>query len=730
MRRQTFVMLSAVLGTVELVSPTARAQPALPPETAAIQIEKARIGCLDIQTEGNLTQLVGAVCNGRGHCAYKAPRPVEYQRAGVRAATRLFCTQAMEITYRCGASASHVITVRGDAWNQPPAELACDTIAGNRDDVEPRLYDTSKEPRKVSLGPPDYFPAPASMLDWSLHATYENPLIGFRIPAPPTPEHYNDPMGRGIAGAPGSKLGANEGRVRKELRDVARRHDAGYALCLAAQRFTSNRPGSGTEPSDAAWGTAYADLAVTGKRAFASFAALHPNEDTLRGVPGCKGASLEGMTRALDRAYQVATALRKPHSAKRRQALGWIAVSGEDDQPYRPVNVPSTDAQQFDLKIDMPKYGIVNTRYSIDSSDAPKLVQPDRLLVDGGSDQRRVLADPLPALAKDASVLLFVHGMDSRLEESADLAAALKKRKDRNWAVISVDLPTSGYADNIDHTRISPLSGIGCHSTPLLDFIESYLVRFVDTLDEELGHQLKGDQGHKRQLRAIVGGSLGGNMAMRLGRRTDLPWLGSVVAWSPAAVWPSYVARGGSDGCDTGWNLGHDLAVKQSLQWAGADPQFAVPNTAERPERRRELFYGAFDFAAVFGLGGPPQAQCWFSSQYANKQLMIAAARLDRQETYDAKFRVWHWRLGAEQLVFSQQQIGPEGKPLYLLNNKPMLLLSGDDDTCGDLGRWTRDVASKMTSTPGYARSLKGTGHSLDNEHPDYVAHEIAEFLR
>ena len=86
--------------------------------------------------------------------------------------------------------------------------------------------------------------------------------------------------------------------------------------------------------------------------------------------------------------------------------------------------------------------------------------------------------------------------------------------------------------------------------------------------------------------------------------------------------------------------------------------------------------------------------------------------------------------LGGEQLAFSQQQFAPgTHEPLYLLNNKRMLLFSGTLDVCADLGKDTRDVASKMVNTPGYARFLQNTGHSLDNEHPDYIARQIADFV-
>jgi pimeloyl-ACP methyl ester carboxylesterase len=182
-------------------------------------------------------------------------------------------------------------------------------------------------------------------------------------------------------------------------------------------------------------------------------------------------------------------------------------------------------------------------------------------------------------------------------------------------------------------------------------------------------------------------------------------------------------------GCDTGWDMLKDRAVNQSLKWGGLEERFLPSH--ETPELRRELFYGGFDWSPVGGIGGPPQAECWFSSKYGCKENNILSARIDRQETYDANFRAWHWRLAAEQLAFSQQQFAPGTKePLYLKNTKPMLLFCGYDDTCGDLCKDTREVAAKMTNTPGYARFLKQTGHSLDNEHPNYIAKQIAEFLQ
>jgi pimeloyl-ACP methyl ester carboxylesterase len=182
-------------------------------------------------------------------------------------------------------------------------------------------------------------------------------------------------------------------------------------------------------------------------------------------------------------------------------------------------------------------------------------------------------------------------------------------------------------------------------------------------------------------------------------------------------------------GCDSGWDMFNDMAVVRGLTWGGLQPGYLPEN--EIPVLRRELFFGGFDWSPVFGVGGPPQAQCWFSDHFECKKLNILAARLDRQETYDANFRAWHWRLGAEQLAFSHQQFTPGTQdPLYLRNTKRMLLFAGYDDACGKLGAYTREVAAKMVNTPGYARFLKQTGHSLDTEHPEWIAREIADFLR
>jgi pimeloyl-ACP methyl ester carboxylesterase len=710
--------------------------PTPPPAGVAepIQVTKARIGCLDIQTDGNLTGMAAAACNGKEQCMFKAPTPDQYQRAGVQAKTRSLCTQGMEITYRCGSNDPQIAKVNGDAWNNPPAALICGgatTVAQNAQYVEPPTEPcTPPDPKSYQL-------APSDMLDWTKNTSKgDYTTIGFHPPDSVDPAQYNSASAP-VPGAPGSTIGSNEGRLRGEIRSAAvtARTNPAAVLCEAAKMFTRNHPAAAGTPSDQAFGNAFADLTVTGKASFAEFTKLHPTEATLQANSACSGASPASITTALDRAYAVAKALRGPHTAPERVALGWVAVSGEDDQPYRPVNVPTNSGkfQEFQIKVNVPVFNIpVNTRYMIaHARNTPAMVRPAAPLVDGGTPARRVAADPLPALAPDADVILFVHGMDSRLEEADDLTAALHKLGGRNWTVVSMDLATSGYGDNIDHRRVSPITEVACHVTKLVDFNEEYVVAFVDALDAALHGQLK------PRIRAVVGGSLGGNMALRLGRRPNTPWVTNVVPWSPASIWPSLIAQRNAvmAGCDTGWDNFKDRAVNQSLKWAGLEDRFLPDH--ETPELRRELFYGGFDwnegdFVAIFSPDNhQPQASCWFANSWSCKAATILSARLDRHETYDANYRAWHWRLGGEQLAFSHQQnAAGTSTPLYLLNTKRTLLLTGTEDVCGSLGADAIDVAGKMTRTPGRARFLRGTGHSLDNEHPDWVARQIADFLK
>jgi hypothetical protein len=593
------------------------------------------------------------------------------------------------------------------------------------------------------------------------------------------PQELLDPPVSSFNEPPAHNLGANEGRLRSDLRAVARLADPlGCSLHLSA---IQHGLGSG------ALGQALADLSVTGRRAFARFRSDPPNEAYCSSLPTRTLASAcpaptgdqpdseelkAGCRKALDRAYAVANFLRtgqalkaNPDKLSERIVLGWIAVSGEDDAPHRPVNVPSSDFPQYDIDVAVPAPraqppGVVtvSTRFVVAQSRQPALprVEP------AGWTLR---PEPPPAIGPNAKVLLLVHGMDSRAEEATVITKALYSRMDdskTNLVVISVDLPTSGYADNLDYDRVSPLSAIGrprftfpplpipippelyaavvsafvtlglpppppvippwtpipdfaaSGQTPVLDFIEDFIVRFVDALDARTPI--------KNGVRAVIGGSLGGNMSFRLGRRPDVPWLPAVVVWSPASIWDSL-----GEGADILKHLGPREAWNKANNRDPADPNDLGP-------RRLSLRRAFFDWDKdIVPLVIPrSQAETWSSDAWPCKLSSIAAARLDRHETYDPRFQSWHWRLGAEQLLYSHQSVDAStGAPRFLSNHKPMLLACGTEDEVpfNNICSATQKTAPRMTATPGKAIFLERTGHSLDNERRDFFARQIDEFL-
>jgi hypothetical protein len=529
-----------------------------------------------------------------------------------------------------------------------------------------------------------YFTAPGNMLDTS----------------PPSGKTMNVPAGHYI--------GQNEGRLSQDLRVAAQTKDPRAMLLLATTKFVAG---------DIPKGNAFADLSVTGRATFASFKSNPPQEpfcQSLTGqIAGNANDILNGCQMALDRAYEVANYLRtgqqgdsaalKAAKKAERNKLGWIAVSGEDDQPYRPVNVPSSDFPQYDLPVAVdapmgpqPKTVSVNTRYTV---------------------------------------------------------AQTKTAQGKNLVVISVDLPTSGYADNLRYDTVSPLTDIGhpkwtplpvpiivptgilyavpglppvlppgftippgtplpdfqaTGNTPLLDFIQLFIVHFVDTLDQKVPI--------KNNIKAVMGGSLGGNMTFRLGRQPGIPWAPKFIVWSPASIWSSM-----GEGGDLFKHFGPRTA------WESADKALRSPGPGDRA-----AFFGSWDKPIVPVIIPMAQSDTWTSDFYVCKKSSVAGARLDRQETYDQNFLAWHWRLGGEQLLFSQLNKDPAtNRPLYLLNQKPMLLGCGLEDhvAFNDICPATQTTAALMTMTPGKALFLDKTGHSLDNERRIFWSRQIVDFL-
>jgi pimeloyl-ACP methyl ester carboxylesterase len=522
----------------------------------------------------------------------------------------------------------------------------------------------------------------------------------------------------------GPKLLVKEtGRLNQMLRRAARKADPMYDLHMSAVSFARGLDDLGR---------AFADLSVTGRKSSKRFRELHQNgalnesrlvaklkrEYLVSQVPQEK--YFDASKKALDRAYKVLNVIHNGNS-NHRPELGWIAVSGEDDQPYRPVNVPSAKYPQFDLTVKVGQHE-VRTRYMIAESLKNYDNQKENI------NLRSLPKVNLPKLSSNAKVLIYVHGMDSRLEEAGDLAQALKSiatKRGENWTIISMDLPSSGYADKLDHRQISAISRLGTprffppgfnaggrQRVPVLDFIESFIVSFINDLDKKIDL--------KDKIEAVIGGSLGGNMTFRLGRRSGLPWLKNVVTWSPASIW---------DGLADGADIFKQIGVATAWKRAGGDTK----NLKEGEDTRKEFFKEAFGGEINIGVINivPAQPDQWWRKSWKCFRSSRILAEYDRYEIYNRNFRLWHWRLATEQLIYSHQKAPNRKKPRYENNHVRMLLACGtqDDFNFTNICSSTRKTAQKMINTPGRAIFLRKTGHSIHNERPNFFAKEIVKFL-
>jgi pimeloyl-ACP methyl ester carboxylesterase len=538
----------------------------------------------------------------------------------------------------------------------------------------------------------------------------------------------------------------SEGRLIKPLRALAQAmnpvatpiNTAGAlsALEQAAIQFLPGESGNnlGAVPALA---FALADLAVTGRHALAAYLANTPTAAQLTPLvsahPAARGSSVAdiqwAVNTALTRARNVLQALKGDLAFRQanRPALGYIAVSGEDDLPIRPVNVPGASFPQYDLTVNVP----FNVNYR---GGDPKVIEykiQTRYMIASSIMAGTPVVDPalgfptdrVPNLPSNGLVFLYVHGHMSRLEEACDLARAFHElaTEDLPITVISMDLPGMGYAASpIDPGQSSFPSAAETKypsAFPNLDFIEQFILAFVDALDPLISL--------KKRLTAVVGGSLGGHMGLRLSRRSrEFPWLKHVVSWSPISVGPSLANR---------WIIGR-LAKRRAGSPAGTAE--VVSDDTSKDSRFR-YFDRVFNKPTA-AIGGvtilPPQPRLWYREDWQPcKELYIAGARLERREIYRTAFRQWHWRVGMECTLYSFLDPDPgQSNPRYLSMSIPMLLAAGseDDDIFVKIFTNTRALARLMVNTPGTTLFLLSTGHSIHNERPGDLARAILNFVQ
>lgn len=427
---------------------------------------------------------------------------------------------------------------------------------------------------------------------------------------------------------------------------------------------------------------ATADLAVTGGAAAELFARGGTTWGDLASMaaarlPGVDAGDtrLRGHAAALlERAQRVSVLLRKSDADRKTYRLsfpelkGWIGVSGEDDAPHRPVNVPQSPfpTHYATVPVDGEPY---RTRY-----------------VWSGPD--------------DAPLIVLLHGHSSRVEEYDELVRALGELRHpdgrRKWAIAVPDLPSCGYT-----TRVDPDEVEGNGKWPLLDFLERFIEAFVDTICAE--------RGRPARLAAVAGGSLGGNLTLRLAE-ARVPWARSFAAWSAASVWTSMEG-----------DLIKGCALRTTRERMTDD---------EVESSRHDYFQQVF-VDAICGTGRP-QPKMWYRDHWPCAARHTNRAIWDRREIYGPEFRRFHWQVAHEQLVFSHVQM-TDGRAPWQRIRGPVFLAAGDQDNY----MWTHihdrtaDLARHLEAAgvSGRCRLFEDTGHSIQDERPALLARELDAFL-
>jgi pimeloyl-ACP methyl ester carboxylesterase len=539
------------------------------------------------------------------------------------------------------------------------------------------------------------------------------------------------------------------GRLISPLRTAAKTKDAKEILARAAvARYRGMHSElKSSEPNSSVIQGALSDLAVTGRSAYASFRAVGQVEKDLSALVKSKlaagfpkhrvvGADLSrAIKETLERSYKVAWALRGPvrYRSSKRDALGWVAVTAEDDPPDRPVNVGSALFPQYDLTVQVGGPNVVlpvTTRLMIASrqfhDDYPvnlKRLPPQRAI---------------PPITGD--IVLFIHGHSSSAEEAMPLVGPLllqAEHRGRQMTLISLDLPSNGYASMIEHTDIAKIDdSLWNTGYPILDFIENFVIAVVDELEAL-------QPGFKQKIVGVIGGSLGGNMGLRLARRDPAthPWLHSVVSWSPASTWLSWARAQIIPTPEKG--RFYDLVKHEGVgRTRGASVEDEVETPFDKSSLHK-LFYE--ENPPGVKTGRIAQSDHWYSKDWPCREESKESSHRGLYEIYNGIFRRWHWRVAHEQLIYSHwdsdttdPHIDPDprndaaaGPARYTQIMSRMLLATAlDDDVMPEkIFSNTQVLAGAMTMVEGTTLFVEHTGHSIPTERPVFFASQILDFL-
>jgi len=564
-------------------------------------------------------------------------------------------------------------------------------------------------------------------------------------PEPTGPTTTTNTAAGGYPPAPAELLfsATSEGLPAQSLIDLAHTRNGNTILRNVAANYASNAKGT-TSFSEGLL-TAMTQLAATGANAFAKWQEA-PTRDLTTELIGA-GMTAQQAQSANMKIMQDFTAAQAAVRSSRAgvdavalrsgMASPWIAVCGQEDPPDFPVNVTIMPYPQFHLTLTVDNVNL-SIRYVVASSQGQNWDTPT---IPPGND-----------------LILFIHGEGSRCEEAIDLIPqihAVGTATGRNTTVIALDLPGSGYTLRIDkagvrelvpHSDIATVPSVPSlvdtadpGGSPLLDFVANTIVAFADALIVPSGNPVL----------AVVGGSLGGHMGLRIAAGHESR-IQNVVAWSPASVWEYDLELIGIPAIHhyrlttpqlinkVNQAEGTGPSVRESFfKQAFDDPAFnpadydwqtlvgALIAAGIIPEPSLGLTLGELIQIVVKNLSTvPPQPQMWWLDGWLAKKRFITESRIDRQEQYNEWLREWHWRVAMETTEYTPATLVPS-------INKPLLLLvgAGDDFPMVHILKYVKQLAGAL-SGPGQCVVVSGTGHSIHDERPNWLAKQILAFAR
>jgi hypothetical protein len=611
----------------------------------------------------------------------------------------------------------------------------------------------------------------------------------------------------------GGHVVEQDGRLNLFMRTNASSKDAKLLLARAVW-FSLGLPPAGAISGMTCGGTndqcatALAQLAVTGRQAFNSFTSWNPGF-----APASSGPQVSDLVQLVQTGYHDVPAIPTSVTADRIQAACssilnqaytalwairanlpewrqfrlnsmWIATSGEDDTPHRPVNVPTAPFPQFDIPVPVTVGGqafTLTTRYMIATAQTmmnlsapatatappvptlrqlcrPGLVCPSRLAIPSDTPAQ------LPgAPLNTKNVIVYIHGGGSQLEEAVPLATQFISRFgtwSNNLVVISFDLPDSAY-DDLFFTPVagSTASRIPVDATssafengpngsipknianmPVLNFTLNFINNFIATL---------GQQGiiDPHRVLGVMGGSLGGNTSLALGMNPmpapfhlERPLSFSAPATAPGGAQPTIVSWSVttmvSDEGNAGLIVGGNMCCIPSALGGNGGITWGPESGNTRSDYISHLYFSG----TAPGLPADPEMwyrNDWMTTHGTNAgQAMVAQSRFDRYEIYSPQARLWTTAIDTEQSIASFQHntdtSGHSYQAGYQLVRARLLLASGACDDY-DNGNTTSPTMMPPSMSLGTCanHAIGDTGTNLLNHQDIYgFTHDLANDMR